>query len=161
MFTVTVTLAPSVPGVNGFLLKAHEMVTCAGLELQERLVGLPVAPTVELIGNEYIAGVPAATELLPGVGTPNEKSHKPIKLNGSAFVFPFTESCTNTGTPPAQAASVAATLPLRLVGLKKFDTSEFPLKLIADCAVNPVPVAVSANVPDEPLAAVGLMAERL
>src|SRR5258708_19838415 len=110
------TLAPSVPGVNGFWLKPQEMVGCAGVELHESAVGLPLATPAALIGKVYVAGMPAVTVLLLGDGAPNEKSHvPPKKSNVSVFVFPFTGSETNTGTPPLQTTSAARTVALHLL----------------------------------------------
>src|SRR4029077_3273416 len=106
--------------------------------------------------------MPAVTVSLLGDGAPNEKSHVPPKKpNVSAFVFPFTGSAMNTGTPPLQTTSAAGTVALRLVAPEGVVESAFPLKLIADWGVEPVPVDVSENVAGVPLAEVGFTAERL
>jgi hypothetical protein len=133
VFTVTVTLAPSVPGVKGFWLKLQEMVGSAGLEVHESAVGVPFAAPIALIGKVYAAGKPAVTVLVLGDGMPNEKSHvPPKKLNVSVFEFPFTGSATNTGTPPLHTTSAAGTVALRLVALAAVGERLFPLKLTAD-----------------------------
>jgi hypothetical protein len=161
VFTVTVTPPPSVPGVNGFWLKLQEMEGCAGLELHESAVAVPFAVPTALMGIVYVAGVPATIVLLLGVGAPNEKSQVPKKLNGSGLVFPLTGSATNTCTPPLQTTSAAGTLALKLVAPEGVVARAFPLKLIVDCAVKPVPVAVSVNPVDAPLAESGLTDEKL
>jgi hypothetical protein len=82
--------------------------------------------------------------LLAGTVAPKEKSQPaPTELNVSVFVEPSVGSETVTGTPPPQFTALAGAVAVKLVALTKVEGSAAPSKSITDCAVNPLPVAVS------------------
>lgn len=79
-----------------------------------------------------------------------------MMLKVRAFVAPAAGSLTFTDAGPPQAADDAGTVAESVVEFTNVVASALPLKLITDCEVKPLPVAVSETDPEPAVTATGL-----
>ena len=75
----------------------------------------------------------------------SEKSQPPATVKRNGVVEPSTGSVTLTKRGPAQEICDVGTVAVNVMAFTKVVANAVPLKLIADCAVKLLPVAVSRN----------------
>ncbi len=94
---------------------------------------------------------------LAGAGVLKEKSQEPTTPSGSVFVEPAAGSVTFTESVEAHSESSAGTLAVSVVAFTNVVASATPPSLIADCAVNPLPVAVIDTGPEPAVVLTGVI----